>query len=167
MASYTLDYDPATGVLKGVIRDDGANIPKNPDNSEWQAFLTWNSQQTPPLDLSDRPPTARRPRLLWDIYQNVSALTTQQLDAVWTDLNAVPAGGAPKWALDEGVNRGGIVSLQWASSGGGSPASRTDAQRRMISMYAQDVPNYLVNPSFRPEINIPGDQPVPASASAR
>lgn len=59
MTVYTLRYDSESGRSVGVVRQsDGAQIPADPRNSDYAAFLEWNSRQSPPLDLSDRaPPT--------------------------------------------------------------------------------------------------------------
>lgn len=53
---YTQNYSAISGKLVGVIRDDGAAIPINPDNRDWVAFLVWNTSQSSPLDMSDRTP---------------------------------------------------------------------------------------------------------------
>src|SRR5262252_8864630 len=47
------------------------------------------------------PAGPRRPRLIFDVYNDVGALTAAQKNAVWTDLNA---GTPPKWAQDRGTN---------------------------------------------------------------
>lgn len=49
---YTLDR--IKGKVVAVKRvADGASIPLDPSNRDYQDFLTWNAQQSPPLDLSD------------------------------------------------------------------------------------------------------------------
>jgi hypothetical protein len=56
---YTTRHDIESGRFLGVTRTaDGAQIPADPRNGDYAAFLAWNAQQSPPLDTSDRdPPT--------------------------------------------------------------------------------------------------------------
>lgn len=64
MTVYTLRYDSESGRFVGVVRQsDGAQIPADPRNSDYAAFLEWNSRQSPPLDLSDREPLTPAQRL--------------------------------------------------------------------------------------------------------
>lgn len=58
--SYVQYYDQRSGAFQGVILDGTTSIPANSDNRQWREFLDWNSQQRPPLDLSDLPPPPRR-----------------------------------------------------------------------------------------------------------
>ncbi len=48
--TYTIQYNPQTGQPTGILRDDGASIPLDPANGDFQAFLAWNAQQPAPLD---------------------------------------------------------------------------------------------------------------------
>lgn len=36
-----------------VLRDDGANIPPDPSNSDWQAYQTWLGQGNTPFPIPD------------------------------------------------------------------------------------------------------------------
>lgn len=63
MSDYTLRHDVETGRYQGVTRAvDGAQIPPDLHNRDYQAFLVWNAQQVPPLDLSDVPPLTDQQR---------------------------------------------------------------------------------------------------------
>lgn len=46
----------ADGRTWGIQRSDGASVPRDTGNRDWQDFVAWNAQQPSPLDLSDRPP---------------------------------------------------------------------------------------------------------------
>ena len=37
------------GIILGILRSDGASIPKNPDNTDYQAYLKWVSEGNEPL----------------------------------------------------------------------------------------------------------------------
>jgi len=60
--------------MAGVIRDDGACIPPDPSNTDWQEFLNWNA--TGGLDLSDKTIVQRRPRPLADLLTDLTALSS-------------------------------------------------------------------------------------------
>lgn len=48
MPEYTLLID---GLFKSIRRtSDGASIPIDPANADFQAFLIWNAQQETPID---------------------------------------------------------------------------------------------------------------------
>ena len=62
--NYILRHDEESGRFAGVTRAaDGAQIPADPANADYAAFLAWNSEQVPPLDLSDRSPLTDSRRL--------------------------------------------------------------------------------------------------------
>lgn len=101
--------------------------------------------------------TARKPRTLYAIWQAINALTATQQNNVWTDITS---GTPPKWATDTGPNAAAIMGLNWsATASGATTANLNDAKRRLVAMYCQDVPGYLVNPSFDATINVAGDEP--------
>lgn len=100
---------------------------------------------------------ARRPRRIYDIYTDISALTTTQQNAVWTDITS---GTPPKWSQDEGTNAGAIAAIHWsAANSGAGAAAVADAKRRLVACYCQDNARYLVHPAFDTNINIAGDEP--------
>jgi hypothetical protein len=155
--NFVQQHSQPFGKFIGVLRDDGAFLPQSVGNRDWQEFLAWNALQLLPLDLSDVPSTARKPRLLLDIRADIVALSTGQKTAVWADITS---GSPPKWASDGGRNAAAIAVLTLlGSSGTLSAADVREAKIRGVAMYCQDVPTYLVNPVFDPTINIPGDQP--------
>jgi hypothetical protein len=92
-------------------------------------------------------------KILWDIYQEVNALTTTQATNVWTDLNT---GTPPKLAVDEGVTSPSIFTMHFLATAvaGLTATEKNEARRRMISFYVWDNPKYLVNPPFDPTIQI-------------
>lgn len=55
MINYTTTFDPATGKLLGVCRNDGAFVPAAADNGDWISFLKFNATAETPLSLTDRP----------------------------------------------------------------------------------------------------------------
>jgi len=95
------------------------------------------------------PTTAYRTRLLWDIWQQLNALTTKQQNSITTDLQT---GSPPKQFVVEQSNTSAAFSSWQVSSG----ASMTSA-----AFYCQDNPMYLINPPFDTTINVPGWEPVP------
>jgi hypothetical protein len=98
-------------------------------------------------------------RPLHEIYTDVSALTGPQKTNVWTDLSA---GHPPKYLLDEGPNAAAIMALDWSASDSGATGNAAaSAKQRIITMFCQDCPSYLVYPPFDQSINVPGGVPVP------
>lgn len=53
--TYLPRYDPLTGGFVGVTRADGAQIPADPANTDFQAFLAWNAQQAVPVSTAADP----------------------------------------------------------------------------------------------------------------
>lgn len=49
---YTLIYIQPDGRVSGIRRNDGAVIPLDEGNADYQAFRDWNSVQPVPLDLN-------------------------------------------------------------------------------------------------------------------
>jgi hypothetical protein len=120
------------------------------------------------LDLADLSPDARVPRPLWQIYQDVAALTAAQKQAIWADLTSGPPSLPKKYLRAVGPNAAAVNALDWAvTDSGAAGASLQSAQTRMISMICQDYPDYLVNPAFDPTINVPGDGPAGGAVTAR
>lgn len=156
MATYKQAYDSQNKCI-GVVRDDGANIPRNILNRDWRAFLDWNSQQAIPLDLSDLPPPVIKiSRTLIAIRADLASLTNTQKNNIWTDITS---GSPPKWSTDAGSNAAALAVLTLlGASSTLSAADVLEAKLRGVAMYCQDNPTYLVNPSFDPTINVPGDQ---------
>jgi len=95
------------------------------------------------------PTTAYRSRLLWDIWQQLNALTTKQQNSITADLQT---GSPPKQFVMEQSNTSSAFSSWQVSSG----ASMTSA-----AFYIQDNPLAYVNPPIDPSINVPGWEPVP------
>ena len=56
MNTYELTFDELSGTVNGIMRSDGACIPIEPANSDFQAFLIWNAEQAVPLDLDSTIP---------------------------------------------------------------------------------------------------------------
>lgn len=156
MATYVLSVDTRTGRVIGVVRDGSAAIPRDAGNIDWQEFLTWNAEQQPPLSLADQAPTLRVPRPLLAIEADILALTPQaKRDAIFADL----FGASQKWATNLGVNRSAMFLIYLLVKQGGISATNLAMFKAGgAALYCQDVPNYLVNPTFNPTINIPGDQ---------
>jgi len=102
----------------------------------------------------------RQTRTLAAIYSDMQKLTTTQHNKAWADISA-PAPGAPtKYLTDVGINAGPIFVLHWTIyNSGASGAQLLAAQKEMLTMYVQDNPTYLMQPTFDPTINISGDDP--------
>lgn len=122
-------------------------IPTNPDGSQY----TYDSVNK--LAVLVQP---RKPRKLIDIRSDLLALTGSQKTNIW---NNFTSGSPPLWATDFGPNFADIFILQlFGSSTGISPVDSSEAKIRTLAFYCQNNPTYLVNPSFDPSINVPGDQ---------
>lgn len=102
--------------------------------------------------------TPRRARTLFAIRSDLNGLTNPQKLTVWSDLSS---GSPPKWATDAGPNAAAIAAIEWAATvpAGVTVAEKTEARLRLVSMYVQDNPDYLVHPAFDGDINVPGDEP--------
>lgn len=101
----------------------------------------------------------RVPRSLWDVYADLLTLTATQKNAIWDDLTIGPP--ANKIKLDTGPHSEvGFLCHFLVVNSGLAAAAVGDAKARAAAAYVVDNPTYLVNPSFAPTINIPGDQPV-------
>ncbi len=97
-----------------------------------------------------------RSRKLFDIYTDIGNLTALKQAAVWTDITT---GNPPLWSQDRGANAGAIMALHWSAVNSGAVAAAlNDAKRRLVALYCQDVPDYLVAPAFDPTINISGKE---------
>lgn len=109
----------------------------------------------------DEPAGQYRPRLVWDVYHEVDALSAANKTAIWNDLNA---GTPPKWALDRGYNSADL-NLIWLLATQlavvSSAADKNLCRSMLIAIFVVDNPSYLVNPPFAAGVNIPGDEPVP------
>ncbi|MDE2097179.1 MAG: hypothetical protein KGL39_08025 [Patescibacteria group bacterium] len=154
--TYSVQYDPLNGRPTGILRSDGAGIPLDQANGDFQAFLAWNAQQQTPLDYTTSiSPTARVPRTLPAIYADLVALTAAQKTNAWADLSS---GTPAKYLDDNGTEPGAIAVLDWAVRFSGlGTAAVTDAKMRIAAIYCRDNPLYLVKPAFDPTINVPGD----------
>jgi hypothetical protein len=105
-------------------------------------------------------PRPRISRPLYAIYSDLTALTAAQQTAVWTNISAL-TNGVERYLFDTGPNTAAIVVMDWGvKSSGAVGAALTAARFRIVAMYVQDNPKYLVNPSFASTVNVPGDQPI-------
>jgi hypothetical protein len=137
-----LDYRPPTDV--GRFYRDGADPGKVQQAEDVITNWDWVLKQK---------------RILWDIFTDIQALTGAQKTAIWNDLIS---GSPPKLALDEGPNAAAIFGLHWATATSSTTTGeRLDAQQRLMAMYTQDNPRYLINPPFAPAITVPGHEDVP------
>lgn len=97
---------------------------------------------------------ATRPRLVYDIWADLQALSATQLQTTW---NQFTAGSPPLWGAYFGGNSSAINALQWSATQSGAPvAAVNDARRRALAMYVQDHPDWLVRPPWDDSINVPG-----------
>lgn len=101
----------------------------------------------------------RRRRTILEIMNDLDALSGAQSLAIWNDLTA---GLPPKVATCPGVNAAAIWTMHFVATGiGGLTATeKNEGRQRTIAFWVQDDPQYLVNPPFAPEIDVPGDAPV-------
>lgn len=100
--------------------------------------------------------SARRKRTIYAIYTELGTLSATRQNTIWAD---VTAGSPPKWATDAGPNAAAIAAIHWsAANSGAAAAAVNDARRRLVAMYVQDNPNYLVNPSFDQALSLAGDE---------
>lgn len=96
-------------------------------------------------------------RTIFSIRVELNALSAAKKNAVWNDINS---GNPPKWSLDAGPNAAAIAAIEFSATSvaGITAAEKTEARLRLVAMYIQDNPKYLVNPSFDPTINVPGNE---------
>lgn len=100
---------------------------------------------------------SRTSRLMCSIYSDLLTLNTTQQTNAWSDLSS---GTPKKYLLDTGINAAAIGALDWAvTDSGATDTALKNARLRIAAAYIQDNPTYLVNPTFDPTINVPGDQP--------
>lgn len=85
--TYRLNYE-TDGTVIGVsrINDNGTETSGTKDTQLWQDFLAWNALQPVPLDYTAPGPKARRLRTVAAIRSDLQALTNQQRQAVWNDI---------------------------------------------------------------------------------
>ena len=153
VADITLSPPPYQPNWHVVTRGDGSIFRIDYQASATPAQIQQGDSITATFDLHDR-----GPRPLYAIYTDLQALSTTQKTEVWTDLTS---GTPKKYFLDTGPNAAAIGALDWAATDSGATgAALTAARIRIAAFYVQDNPNYLVNPSFDPGINVPGDQNV-------
>lgn len=105
---------------------------------------------------SDNPIRVTRP--LFDLVTALNGLNATQKTNISNDL----FGGSPaKWTQATGENSSSIlVIFTLTQTATLSTADKNLAKIHGTALYIQDYPNYLVNPSFDPTINVPGDQTV-------
>ena len=107
------------------------------------------------------PAGPRRPRLIFDVYHDIGALTGSQKTKIWADLQS---GTPPKWTQDRGPNAADLHILWLLAtqlSVVNTAADKQTCQAMLMSIYTVDNPTFLVHPAFDTTINIPGDEPVP------
>lgn len=104
-----------------------------------------------------RPRTARA---LYLIYGDLLALSVAKKSSVWADISA---GNPRKYFTGTGRNVAAIAAIDAliANVTTMTAPQLTDSRLRLVSMYVQDNPKYLVNPAFDATINISGDEPIP------
>lgn len=107
---YSARYNQFTGAFVGVTRvADGLQIPNDPDNPDWQAFLAWNAVQSPPLDTSDGPApsvitrTAETYRAKVATRANITLSGTQVIDDYSVQVDDVVLVKAQTTEADNGL----------------------------------------------------------------
>jgi len=97
-------------------------------------------------------------RLCWDILQDLQQMQPEWQQQIFNDLWA--AQWPPKIAQTEGANFPGIWSLYctWVTVTT-TPAEADQARLYGTALYIQDWPAYLMNPTFNPQIYLPGVEP--------
>lgn len=97
----------------------------------------------------------RKPRTITALFDAITALTTAQKTNIGNDL----FGASRKWSTNVGSNRSGMAVIYSQTLQGGITAANLAIYKSMgAAMYAQDNPEYLVNPTFDNSINVPGDE---------
>ena len=83
---------------------------------------------------------------------NLTALTTTQRNALWTNFVGPPR----LWETDTGPNAERINDLVQMIADG--TAAGTNVRARLLAMYIQDNPRWAVSPVFAPTVNVPGEK---------
>lgn len=89
-----MGYTQIPGRTDMVLRDDGAHIPEDPGNVDWQAYLAWIAGggvlADPPPSPSPPPPSVISDRQFFQVLAQAGAITPEEaLAAVKT--GALPA----------------------------------------------------------------------------
>ena len=102
-------------------------------------------------------------RALVPIRNDLNALTLARRHAIFNDLWSIPAGQAEtRLLLDNGPNAPAIWPHYMLNEIGILNSTQLDTNQTYVTcLYVQDLPFYLVNPSFDPTLNIPGIEPMP------
>ncbi len=152
--------DPVSGILVISAPAPGAQLDGESDGdflARIQALVTPQGVTSQIVDASTIISTARVPRSIWAVYQDLLALTGAQKTNVWADLTS---GSPAKITLDKGPHSDTAFVLHWAATNTSLPAaSIVDAKVRAAAAYVVDNPKYLNIPAFDPTINVLGDQP--------
>jgi hypothetical protein len=109
------------------------------------------------LDAHD--PRPRRPRDVFAIYRDLSALTAAAQDPIVTDMQLGSLTG--RWTTIKPPQDGAAAAFRWsaASLSGVSVGEKRQAAGWIIALYLQQHPAYLKNNPVSPTVNIPGDEP--------
>jgi hypothetical protein len=119
------------------------------------------------LDVHD--PRPRRPKNIFSLLRDlkgqtagVVGLTATQADVVIISLQLGSLSG--RWTSLQPPQDGAACVAHWAATSlkGADAADKREAGLRILAMYIQQNPRYLVNPTFDPAVaglNIPGDEP--------
>lgn len=140
--------NPYNVVLRG---NDG--IPIGIDWPDEATRTTWLATATSIIQAHDGRP--RRRRTLTAILAQLDALNgLTQKPVLWTQLTT----GA-LWDVPGTTNYPATATTVLNATGAGG--ALLNMQMRAVALYIQDYPLWLVNPSFAPTINIPGDEVIP------
>jgi hypothetical protein len=135
--------DAAGAVDVHVLYRDGADPARVASCNAFIAGWTW---------------VARRPRLLYDIYQSLGVLTAAQKQAIGNDLFG---GSPPKFTQDKGPSAPSLLVLYTLiQTGNLSTGDKALVKQAAAAIYCLDNPRYLIAPAFDPSINVAGDEPV-------
>jgi hypothetical protein len=140
-----------------VTRDDGILVRVGYLDEAIPAQTARGDHIIMTLDLSPR-----QVRSVWDIYEDIAALSESQLAAIYDDLQAdnkakIKSVGPPADAA--------VLALDWATGAVTiSPLESPmigDAYTRIAAIYTQHNVNYLDRPAFDPTISISGWEFIP------